>query len=569
MRCPVIATVLGAALAVKEHSGAAAYDAIGGSSIRRIQASLTASQNTAYLLNTLERFENFSAINEASLMERHKGIETQLMEEIHSTSDESVKLALEQSVTSNTLSLDETKKVYDQMSKFANAFDAVIKMTVTTGATCANTQCGEHASCTDTTKGAACICNEGYVGTGQECKAPPQFLPNRLIAEGSGNLATQAADVSVCMVTSTRLAVVFRDTTRSDIGRIVVGDINEAGMASMSPPEQFTLQDGKAFDPVVRSSGDNRIAVVFRDEDKGGVGWIRGAAIGITQIRGATKHLTWGKPVEIVKSESHKMALVALPDSRFTVFFSKLTPAFRQKPAIRTGESLLASVGPVGEVTKLGDYRFAEQAICRLETVKVSDTAFIIAGRAAPAPDDTSSTATATDQEAIAWYGELVDGVLTFDPNPVNVEPSQTQIWARGLSMITPDKFAYAYQQGSDLKIKMAVVSIDQATHKMTVVSAPKVVRDGFSPYVGMIDYPYTIESPHTLTFYDGGGKSKVNICSWDAASSSTTKCEDFDWLEEPARSVQGVHIGGGKSLMVFTTTDGLIYYGVFGLSKK
>lgn len=176
-----------------------------------------------------------------------------------------------------------------------------------------------------------------------------------------------------------------------------------------------------------------------------------------------------------------------------------------------------------------------------------------------------------TKQEAMGIYGELVGNDLVFNPNPVNLEPSGSQIWARGISLIAPNTVAYAYQAASNTSghIKMGVVKIDPTTHHMEVVQKPVVIAAGFSPYVSMLNVPYTPSDPHTLTYYEGTNSSKVNVCSWSEADLTLSRCQDFDWHGTTLKSVSGVHLGGGKGFMVFATSSGTPYYSAYGLSKK
>jgi len=270
----------------------------------------------------------------------------------------------------------------------------------------------------------------------------------------------------------------------------------------------------------------------------------------------------------VCRSQSHKMGLISLPGNRALALFSDKVKATATGPPESFGNSLLMNLGKKGSVTSLGKFRFSDYPVCRLEVTKLSPTSFIVAARAHQAVDEMDSSQV-TNQEALAMFGEMTGNDMVFDPNVVNLEPKGKQIWARGLSLIAPNTFAYAYQQGERKKIMMAVVKVDEGTHKMKVVRAPTVVKDGVSPYVQMLSVPYTASDPHTLVYYDRHGESVVNLCRWDPTKNILDRCEDFDWLQGKVKSVSGVHLGGGKSFMVFTGENGVPYYGVFGVSKK
>eukprot|EP00747_Dinoflagellata_sp_TGD_P186978 gnl/TRDRNA2_/TRDRNA2_44397_c0_seq1.p1 gnl/TRDRNA2_/TRDRNA2_44397_c0~~gnl/TRDRNA2_/TRDRNA2_44397_c0_seq1.p1 ORF type:complete len:355 (+),score=79.48 gnl/TRDRNA2_/TRDRNA2_44397_c0_seq1:62-1066(+) len=334
----------------------------------------------------------------------------------------------------------------------------------------------------------------------------------------------------------------------------------------MAPSEQFTQPGMKAFNPVIVGTDDKRIAVSWRDQNRGGTTYLRGAAIGVTGVRGADMALTWGEPLLVSLSQAHKTALVSLPQNRVALMWSEKTIATKNTPVESFGSSMLAEVNATGSVHNMGTWRFSDSGVCRLEVTKVSPTGFIIAMRATPALDEIE--ATTTHQEAIAMYGEMVDNNLVFDPNPVNLEPQKTKIWARGISLIAPHTFAYSYQVGENLKIKTAVIEVDPSTKQMHLVQSPVVVHNGFSRYVSMLDVPYTAADPHTLSYYEHQNKSMVSLCSY-TTEKKLGQCEDFQWLDQKVRSVHGVHLGGGKAFMVFAPESGVPYYGIFGLSKK
>lgn len=444
----------------------------------------------------------------------------------------------------------------------------VLESATSKGANCEQLDCGSHASCTVTSSGAACVCNEGFVGRGTNCHAPPEFVPHRLLNEGSRVPPTQAADLHVAVLEGNKIAIVYRDITRGDIGRVVLGSVREAGLVDFSPPEQFTAPGGRAFSPVVTGAGSKRLAIAWRDENRMGTCWLRGAALGVTGIPGADMALTWGKPANFCTEQAHKMSIMAFPQSKVMVLFSDKVKATPHTPMESFGNSILTDVGPEGSLQLRGQFRFFDYAVTRIEAVPVTATSFVLAARAAKAVDDIDPKIS-TKQEAMAMYGELVDGDLVFDPNAVNLEPKNSHMWARGVSLIGPNTLAYAYQDGKEMQMKMAVLEVDASSHRLQVAQQPVVLRSGFSPYVSMLSVPYSASDPHTLVYYEGvANSSMVNLCSWDATSKKVSRCEDFMWLMDKPASVNGVHLGGGKSFMVFTTESNVPYYSVFGLSK-
>jgi len=525
------------------------------------------SQSMRYLLRTLDKFKSFAENAKAGVEERHTAEEQRLQASIGMTQDADTQLALKQSITSNAESLLETERVYNNMVGFADSMEGFLSAATSKGYGCEQVTCGPHASCTETTLGAECICNEGYVGNGRDCAAPAAFIPHHLLHEGQ-SLHSQARDVHVAIFGPNNVAVVYSDAARGGMGRTVVGNIAEAGTVVLSPPDQFTRLGEKAFSPVVSGTDGNRLLITWRDQNTEGLCWMRGAALGVTGIRGAEQHISWTEPMNFCRHQSHKMALVSMPNNRVIVLFADKVKATAHTPAQHFGNSMIMDVGAKGELSLLGKFQFSDFAVCRLEVTKLSLTSFVIAARGAQVTDDLDSSVK-TGQEAIAIFGEASGDDLVYDPNTLNLAPSQTHIWARGLSLIAPNTFAYSYQEGKSQKIMMAIVKVDEVTHRMQVVNGPSPIREGVSPYVSMLSLPYTVSDPHTLTYFQGDTASMVNVCSWSMTKNKLKHCEDFSWLDQKLSSVAGVHLGGGKAFMVFAPESGMPYYAVFGLSKK
>lgn len=277
--------------------------------------------------------------------------------------------------------------------------------------------------------------------------------------------------------------------------------------------------------------------------------------------------VTWGEPLNFCNDQGHRMPVLSFPNNRIVVLFSDKIKATMLQPTKSFGNSLLAEVGKLGSISVVGKFRFSDHAVCRLDATKVTPRSFVVAARAASHTDEMDAAVTIR-QEALAVYGELLDSDLVFDPNTLNIEPEKTEIWGRGVALIAPNTVAYAYQDGANHSIEVAVLEINPTTHSMQLAHAPKTISQGFSPYVSMLPVPYHPSDPHTLVYYQGTSASVVNVCSW-TPDKDLQRCEDFTWLHESLTSVSGVTLPGGKSFMVFCPANGVPHYGVFGLSKK
>jgi len=520
-------------------------------------------QKMSYLLRTIQKYKAVAQDRHTTLETRHQAEEQRIKSAIEQAHAPGAKLALAQTWTSNVQSLKDTERVFDNIEKFSESMASLLSSATSSGYGCEELTCGEHASCTTLSTGPQCVCKEGYMGLeGKDCRAPPEMRPYPLIV-GFREVPVQAADMNICVFGLNKVAVVFRDVAQGHAGSVVVGSVRDAGLADLVRPVQFT--SGKAYGPVVTGTDSGRIAIVWRDDSRMGSCWMRGAAVG------EDLSLSWGDKQSFCTGQAHKMVAVPLPRDRLAVVFSDKAKATLHTPAEKFGNSVLASVGEAGELALLGRFRFSDHPVMRLEVTKIAPMAFVLAARAGSAVDDLDPSMS-TKQEATAIYAEMIDDDLVFNPNVVNIEPTKAQIWSRGVSLVAPNTIAYAYQDGADRAMKMAVLEVDPLTHKMEVVQRPAVIHDGVSPYVSMLSAPYMAAHPHTLVYYEDqkANRSMVNLCTWSVADKKLSQCEDFPWLDQRLRSVAGVHLGGGRSLLAFAAEPaGEPYYAVFGLSKK
>jgi len=431
------------------------------------------------------------------------------------------------------------------------------------GHACADIQCGEHSSCSRTTDGAECICDEGYEGDGTSCSAPSLFTPQRLLRDGMQGRSSKVADMSVNVFYGHQLVVAFRDMSNKDVGKVMIGDFTP-GHIHWSPPEK--ISDGKAFDPVAVGLPTNRIVVAFRDADREAALFLRAGELDASGMRGTPKHITWSDPVELARMQAHRAALLPLGLDKAVAFYSDYRAATKDEPERRFCAASLAQVGHLGAVSELGTFHFLEYAATRLTAKLLSPTTFVIGYRAAKAVDEMNPDIVHR-QEASAMYGELVDTELSFDPNPIDLEPETTNIWDRGLSLLGPNTFGYAYETGKDQATHLAVIKVD-ADHQMKVMSRTKL-SEGFSPFVRMVDVPYSIDDPHTLTYFQRDKKNIASICMVNLTGGNLTDCEETVWMDRELSSVASVSLGSGRTLFAFADEEGIPYYHVIGLSQK
>lgn len=514
----------------------------------------------------LGEFQEFASVRRNELDEaatkEQKGLEAALS----ATGNQATQFALTHSMTVADLDFRETRKVYSAILKFVDNFKHVLKEVNYNGETCADIACGPHAVCTMTSLGTQCVCNEGYVGNGQDCHAPEAFLPKRLLSEGVGGLSAKVSDLHVALLGEDRVITAWRDETHKNIGRMMIGEMLGSGMISWTAPTQFSPKLGKAYDPVAVPTSQKTFVVAWRDEDRKGACVMRSGVTDTTGIRGAEDHVVWAHTVHFCQNQGHRFSMVSLPPNRLAVFYSDRANVEGDQVAESFGNSVLAQVSPTGVIDVLGNWRFAEVPVVRIQVTMMTPTQFVLAARGAQSEDEPDPTK-APRQEAMTIFGQMSDDDLVFDPNVLNLEPTETEVWGRGVGLLAPNTVGYAYYLGKRQETKLAAIHVDPVTHQMKVLSST-ILRKGETPYVSMLSLPYTVSDPHSFVYYQSGHESAVNLCTLKGGT-ALQGCEEFTWLQQSASSVHAVRLGAGRALFVFSTPKGVPYYSVVGIAKK
>jgi hypothetical protein len=548
-------------------SGAAAL-ALRGSTAEQVHAGQEEDTRDGiwYLEQMLDRFGEFAHTTNTSVIPLHRQEEWRLQREVDMSPDPLVKVALQQSIAANKETLGEEQSVFAEMFKFIGTMKSVIGRVPMDGhqLACANMRCGKHASCSRTTAGAECICDEGFEGDGMKCTAPSLFVPQRLLRDGLHGGSSKVADLSIAMFYGSQLVITFRDMSSKNAGKVMIGDFTP-GHVHWSPPEKFA--SGMAFDPVCVGLPTNRIVIAYRDQDREATLFLIAGELDASGVRGTPKHITYGQPVQLARAQAHRAALLPLGEDKAVSFYTEFRAATKETPERHFAAATLSQIGHIGAVSELGTFHFLEFAATRLTANLLSPTTFVVGYRGAKAVDD-MNTDVVRRQEASAIYGELVDTELVFDPHPIDLEPETTNIWDRGISLLGPNTFGYAYQTGLEAGTHLAIVHVDPATHHMAVKSRT-LLAEGFSPYVRMVDLPYAIEDPHTFTYYQHGDQSIANLCAIDLNSGNLSKCESTTWMDRELSSVASTPLGSGRTLIAFADKEGVPYYHVIGLSQK
>jgi len=497
-----------------------------------------------YVPNLLDKFLQFAEEHEQRAETRHDLEKDRLGAAVLDSNETVGKSLLEKTIEENELSRLETRNVYNEMKNFVHSVKGMMGSVQAKPESCEELTCGNDAICKMMEDGATCECADGFIGDGFICKPPIAFVAKPLLTH---NPAGQIADIHTSTLND-RLITVYRDLS-SGKGYMLVGQVLPAKVI-WSDPVQFSNES--AYSPQVVLIPGDRFVISFRDANTEGSGIILGGHFVPATDRAVGVKAVFANAQAFSRLQSHQTSVVPLEGSRFAVFFCQ-----HSGDGQTFGSALLGTISQTGITEQVGIFAFAESAVTRLTATLLSPTSFVVGYRAAS--DPSADPLTAVREEANAVYGSLTSTDLVFDPHPLVLEPSKTEIWDRGLGLLTANRFMYTYQSGTDEKTWLAVVEVDPHTHRMQTTSKQEIAA-GFTPFARSIGLAYAPGAPRTFSFYEHRGLGKFTSCVVTSAG-SLTECKESTWLSHPVDSVAGISIGGARVLFVFSGKDGIPYY--------
>jgi hypothetical protein len=510
-----------------------------------------------YVPNLLTKFKHFAESRLKITDERADLEQNRLQTAIEDSVLPSTKDVLEETLMQSEMSRKEEKNVLDEVLNFVNSVKGVMGSEQKKPETCAELTCGPGAICELMQDGATCKCDEGYVGDGYVCKQPTSFTPKLLLPDDP---AVQVSEMHVSEMKG-KLLVVYHNLA-DEKGYCLVGTVRPATV-DWSAPVLFSA-NASAFSPVgamiPESHGVAKFVISFRDANTQGAGLV---ATGILNpgANGTFVPVVKGT-VPFARMQSHQTSVLPLPGSRFAVFFAE-----HAADGLSFGSAMLGQVHGDG-IPELhgagrGIFRFAESAVTRLTATLLTPESFVLAYRAAA--DPTADPLTVVRGEANVVYGKLAAKDLVFDPHPLALEPSKTEIWDRGLGLLTNNRFQYTYQSGTDEKTYVAVVEVDKLSHRMHVTSK-KEIAAGFTPFSRSIGLAYAPGTPRTFSFYDHNGIGKFTTCNLNPGG-VMEDCVEKTWLSKKAATVSSLALGQSRVFFAFAGSDGIPYYQIAALS--
>lgn len=427
---------------------------------------------------------------------------------------------------------------------------------------CEYLQCGEHASCVMRGVGvpqAFCQCKMCYEGNGYSCR-PSSCTPTRygtampLLTHAGMSHQPEMAEVQVQAFSTNYLAVVYRDANAGNRGFFMLVHPAEEDV-TLGKPLPFS-GDKQAFGSSLALLNNNRVVIAFRDENRAAIGFLTTGQVDSTKLEA-----TFGEPQAFARQMAQHMVLIPLPTSRVVCLYAEEILDAEGKLENGFGGAMLVQVLQTGTLSVLGKYRFAEKPVARLAATSLTPTSFVVGYRAVPV----DSSVAGKSEELSAQWMEMKGGELVMDPHVLTLEPDRSDMWARDLSLVSANLFAYSYQSGGEEKTKQAIIRVDPNTHHMTVVSGPKVINSGSTPYVQSISTPYGAGAAHTFTFFESATKSSLAEVCRVAGNGDTAACKELKWADHRAVVVSAAKLMDGRLAFVFADSKGIPHYQLLG----
>lgn len=523
-----------------------------------------------YVTKVADRFRTFAHKRRLAVDAFHDEERQRLEEAINKAADVKDKDILTMAAVSDEETRMEAQNALNAMTNFITTLKQA--MGARGGvSSCDELSCGTHAYCAmSELEGARCVCEQGYEGTGYVCN-PPKTLTTLALIHVTPNMPPpEVADVHVAMLGGNRIGVTYRDVAKGHLGYLLVGKAG-ATEVDWDAPVPFSNQTG-AFGPVLASlRGGAGFAVAYRDTNLGGSGFLLSGTYNAT-----SKALVFGSGRAFARHQAQGMAILPVSESRVIVVFAEHViggTSGKLSGGAMYGAALLAAVFPGSDAPPefLAKHRFASGPVARISATLLSPVNFVIGFRLGESGQSTQQ------MEASCVFGQLHENKLIFDPHVVSLEPAQSQIWARSVAPIDSSTFSYTYYSGNEQVTKQAIIRVDDATHRMLLAQAPKVIGRGFTPYVGTVSAAVLdtqsgelstrqATGPRLLTFHNREGTvyPQGHMCKV-SVDGTPTVCRDVEWGTQEIISVGSAAVGDGRLLVVSVDSGGVPYYNLVG----
>jgi hypothetical protein len=539
-----------------------------------------------YVTKMADRFLSFTAKHEDAVNNFADSEQQRLASAITNAHTAHDKSLLEMTATTSEENRLEAENAFGEMRNFVTTLKQAIGA-VGSATSCEDLTCGAHAHCSyDSASGARCSCKDGYQGNGFVCKTPMKFTAHALMQVTPGQPQAQIADIQVSTLQRDTIVAVYRNVRDDHRGYAMLGHVTSDEMLWRSPV--LFSKESQAYNPVLVQlrEGDNAqhmggIAIAFRDMNRGGDGVLLGG-----RIDPKSGVLTLGSPRAFTRHQAQGMAILPVRGSRVLVFYSGHNPgkdAWQLPGGEMYGGVLLAQVHPGGAPPQvIHKARFAVGPVARISALQLSPTNFVVAYRQGAASPD------AKQAEAACLMGRMHYNEVIFDSEPLLLEPEQSQIWARSMSLVGENTIAYTYYSGHQDVTKQAVIKADPVAHHLEIVHGPDVIAHGSTSLVGSValipdamqveaktkgirflslSEHRRLHNSRLLTYLDNDGHqpARARLCSVDVQG-KPSGCQDLNWSGREVASASAAQVSDGRFVIAFTDYMGTPYYQVVGL---
>lgn len=421
--------------------------------------------------------------------------------------------------------------------------------------------CGRHASCQvkDNSR-AFCECAPCFKGDGFTCR-PSACTANTLYTSQliRPNLPSSmkpdpllVREINVAVLGQNRVAVVMRDEQQSNAGFLIVGDVREKDIKWGS--RQLFSGESKAFSPVIAGFSNGRLLISYRDADQHGVGYLISGQLDKADPSGLSAAL--GMPHGFVKEQEQKTALVTLSTSRAICLYADHARDEDGVDRQTGGGAALVQVLGDGMLSMLGKYHFAQgMPVQHIVATRLTEGSFVVAFRGLP---PTGAAAGLMSKELSAVRMEVSkNNLLAIDPHELTLEDNRVDMLDRAVALVSNNLFSYAYYSRSEKETKMALIHFNPATRRMEQVGKPSTVSTGYNSFVNAISLPAGPNAPSTFTYVQpSGSHSLAQVCGV-TTDGRLAGCKDVKWIEAELHAASATRLPDGRLLFAFVETGG------------
>jgi len=428
--------------------------------------------------------------------------------------------------------------------------------------------CGRHAVCVENGGKAHCSCEPCFEGDGFICRPTPcgpvtDFSAQPLFGQPpigypvvKSVTPRGVAELQIVALASDRLAVAARDAHNGNRGVLIIGQATSTETLWGAWKE---FSGGlKTFGIALAGFPNGRLAIAFRDEDRGGTGYLMAGFLNRTK-----KYvLEYVKPEAYAKDQAQRATLVPLASSRVACLYSEHASGASAK-AKPFGGMALVQVGVGGKLKTLGKYRFAHgELVTRITATPLSPSSFVMAYRVVPGP--AAPPGEPSKELSAIWVG-MHGTELMVDPHPVAIEPDRVNMWARSVALVSQNLIAYSYQSGAERQTKLVTLRVDPKTHRLKIVDGPHILSKGGTSFLHGVSLPSGSASPKTFTYFQKPGETATAQVCRISPQGNITSCQEVPWADAELKAVSGVRLPDGRLAFAFANMHGAPQYQILG----